>query len=219
MKRRMGLFGGSFNPIHNGHLHLVKAVKKALKLDGVLLMPAGEAPHKSTAEYAPAADRLEMCRLAAKKYPWLQVSDYETSKTGKSYTVETLRALSAEMPGTEWTLMIGSDMLLSFDTWYCWQEILQLAGLCVVSRQPGDLPDLNRKAEWLKQECPDAEILVLSVQAVPLSSTEIRLNLQKNADCSCLLPENVVQYIGKKHLYGNCGNQTWGEGVEQGNAE
>ncbi|MBP0970631.1 MAG: nicotinate-nucleotide adenylyltransferase [Oscillospiraceae bacterium] len=210
MKRQLGLFGGSFNPIHKGHLHLVRAVKKELKLDGVILMPAGEAPHKSTAEYAPAADRLRMCRLAAKNYRWLTVSDYETAKSGKSYTVDTLRALRAAYPDAEWTLMIGSDMLLTFETWREWQEILHMARLCAVSRESGDLPRLREKAESLKALCPGAEILVLSVQAVPVSSTEIRQNLKKNADCSCLLPENVVQYIRKKHLYGNDPEQTMG---------
>ena len=210
MKRQLGLFGGSFNPIHKGHLHLVRAVKKELKLDGVILMPAGEAPHKSTAEYAPAADRLRMCRLAAKNYRWLTVSDYETAKSGKSYTVDTLRALRAAYPDAEWTLMIGSDMLLTFETWREWQEILHMARLCAVSRESGDLPQLQEKAESLKALCPGAEILVLSVQAVPVSSTEIRQNLKKNADCSCLLPENVVQYIRKKHLYGNDPEQTMG---------
>ena len=219
MKQQIGLFGGSFNPIHNGHLHLVRSVKKALKLDRVILMPAGEAPHKSTAEYAPAADRLEMCRLAAKKYRWLTVSDYETSKSGKSYTVETLRALRAEYPDAEWTLMIGSDMLLFFETWREWQEILRLARLCAVSREEGDLPALNEKADALKAECPGAEIIVLSVQAFPVSSTEIRQNLKKNADCSCLLPENVVQYIGNRHLYGTDPEPAGGESIEQGYAE
>ncbi|MBQ5339104.1 MAG: nicotinate-nucleotide adenylyltransferase [Oscillospiraceae bacterium] len=201
MSRQMGLFGGSFNPIHNGHLHLARAVKRALRLDGVVLMPAGEAPHKSSAAYAPAADRLEMCRIAAKPYRWMKVSDYETRKSGKSYTVDTLRALTAQHPDTEWTLMIGSDMLLSFRTWREWQEILRLASLCAVSREQGDLPGLQACADSMKAECPDAEIRVLTVDAVEVSSTEIRQNLQNHADCSCLLPENVVQYIQEKHLY------------------
>ena len=201
MSRRMGLFGGSFNPIHNGHLHLARAVKRALKLDGVVIMPTGEAPHKSSAEYAPAADRLEMCRLAAAPYRWMRISDYETTKSGKSYTVDTLRALHEMHPDTEWTLMIGSDMLLSFRTWREWQEILRLAALCAVSRETGDLPALEAAAESMKAECPYADIRVLTVRAVEVSSTEIRQNLQKNADCSCLLPENVVQYIQEKHLY------------------
>ncbi len=201
MRRRIGLFGGSFNPIHNGHLHLAAAVKRGLKLDGVLLMPAGSAPHKSTAEYAPAEHRMELCRIAAKKYPWMAVSDYEIRKNGKSYTVETLRALTEAHPETDWTLMIGSDMLLTFDQWYCWQEILQLAGVCAVSREIGDLPELLSKAEKLQAAVPGAEIRVLRAAAFPASSTEIREKLRNHEECSCLLPENVVQYICENHLY------------------
>ena len=195
------MFGGSFNPVHNGHLHLVRAVKRALRLDGVVMMPTGEAPHKSSAEYAPASDRLEMCRLAAEKYHWLQISDYETRRSGKSYTVETLRALRQMQPDAAWTLMIGSDMLLTFSEWRAWQEILQMAGLCAVSREKGDLPALKRAAEALRQQVPEAEITVLTVQALPVSSTQIRKNLQIRADCSCLLPENVVKYIEDHGLY------------------
>ncbi len=201
MKRQTGLFGGSFNPIHNGHLHLVSSVKQALQLESVVLMPAGEAPHKSSAAYAPAADRLEMCRLAAKNYSWLRVSDYEMRRSGKSYTVETLRGLCAAEPENAWTLMIGSDMLLTFHHWVEWKEILRMARLCAVSRENGDLPELELAAENLRQAVPDAEITVLTVPAFSVSSTQIRENLQKHADCSCLLPENVVQYIHEKKLY------------------
>ncbi|MBQ8920739.1 MAG: nicotinate (nicotinamide) nucleotide adenylyltransferase [Oscillospiraceae bacterium] len=199
--QRLGLFGGSFNPIHLGHLHLVKAVKRGMKLDGILLMPAGTAPHKSTAEYADAAHRLAMCRLAAEAYPWMTVSDYEIRKEGKSYTVETLRALTQMQPDTEWTLLIGSDMLLSFDAWREWQEILRMAGICAVSRETGDLPALREKAKALKQQVPGAEIRILRAAAFPVSSTEIREKIRNGADCSCVLPENVVQYIRNNHLY------------------
>ena len=201
MSRQIGLFGGSFNPIHNGHLHLVRAVKRALKLDGVVLMPAGEAPHKSTAEYAPAEHRLEICRLAAENYPWMTVSDYEIRKNGKSYTVETLRALHAQHPDIHWTLMIGSDMLLTFDKWYCWQEILSLADVCAVSREKGDLPELTDKAKQLRAAAPGANITVLRTAAFPASSTEIREKLRRGADCAGLLPENALDYIAEKHLY------------------
>ena len=201
MKRRLGLFGGSFNPIHNGHLHLAEAAKDALRLSGVMLMPAGEAPHKSTAAYAPAADRLAMCQLAAENLPWLSVSDLEIRKTGKSYTVDTLRILRQEQPDTDWTLLIGSDMLLTFDTWHCWQEILQMAAVCAVSREKGDLPQLRDAAKKLRSDCPQARIRVVTAEAVVVSSTQIREAVQKNADCSCLLPENVVQYIQTHGLY------------------
>lgn len=199
--RQVGLFGGSFNPIHLGHLHLVESVYQALELDAVILMPTGEAPHKSSAEYAPAADRLAMCRLAAEKYPWITVSDYEMRKSGKSYTVDTLREFCAAQPDTAWTLLIGSDMLLSFETWRCWEEILKTARICAVSREEDDLSALRAAAEKLRCAVPEAKIRVLSVRAFPVSSTQIRRNLQKHADCSCLLPENVVQYIEAHELY------------------
>ncbi|MCR5305271.1 MAG: nicotinate (nicotinamide) nucleotide adenylyltransferase [Oscillospiraceae bacterium] len=205
--KQLGLFGGSFNPIHNGHLHLLRAVRRGLRLDGITLMPSGEAPHKDSSAYAPAADRLAMCRLAAAPFPWLTVSDYETKKPGKSYTVETLRHLRQTVPDADWTLLIGSDMLLSFETWHCWEEILQSARLCAVSREPGDLPQLRAYAAKLRRAVSGAHIRVLSVEAMPLSSTEIREKMQKNADCSCLLPQNVVQYICQNRLYGNGGGE------------
>ena len=217
MKQQLGLFGGSFNPIHNGHLHLAKAVKQSLGLAGVVLMPTGEAPHKSSAEYAPASDRLEMCRLAAEKYAWMRVSDHEIRKKGKSYTVETLRALHALHPQTDWTLMIGSDMLLTFTEWRAWQEILQMARICAVSRETGDLPALYAAAERLRQQ-PSASVTVLSAAPFPASSTEIRQNLQNDADCSCLLPENVVKYIQDHGLY-QTGRTFGGMRVEQGESE
>ena len=146
---RIALFGGSFNPIHNGHLHLAQTVHQQCGLDRMLLMPSGTAPHKSSDAYAPAADRLAMCRLAAEPYPWLEVSDYELTKPGKSYTVETLRYLHSRFPEDALFLLTGSDMLLSFDSWYCWQEILTLAGLLCVSRgtEPEDV--LRQKAAEL----------------------------------------------------------------------
>lgn len=202
---RVGLFGGSFNPIHNGHLHLAESVKTACGLDYVLLMPTGTAPHKSSAAYVDADHRYAMCQLAARAYDWLAVSDYEIRKGGKSYTVETLAHLKTQYPHVAWTLMIGSDMLLTFDRWYRWMDILEMAAVCVVSRQPGDEALLRQKAEALQQQMQQcgksADILVLSVAALPVSSTQIREKMQKNENCSCLLPENVVQYMNVYGLY------------------
>ncbi|MCQ2416949.1 MAG: nicotinate (nicotinamide) nucleotide adenylyltransferase [Oscillospiraceae bacterium] len=203
MRYEKGLFGGSFNPIHNGHLHLAESVKEQLALDEIVLMPTGEAPHKSSDAYAAPQHRLAMCQLAAEEYDWMSVSDYEIQKQGKSYTVDTLRMLTAQSKDTRWNLMIGSDMLLIFDQWRSWEEILKLARLCVVSREYNDLPVLQEKAELLKKSCCYADIIVLSVQAFPVSSTQIRQNVKKNADCSCLLPKNVVKYIGENRLYLN----------------
>ncbi len=202
---RIGLFGGSFNPIHNGHLHLAESVKNACDLRCVMLMPTGTAPHKSSAAYVDARHRYAMCKLAAEAYQWLAVSDYEIRKNGKSYTVETLTYLREQYPDVEWTLMIGSDMLLTFDSWYRWMDILEMASVCAMSRQHGDEAQLREKAEFLTQQMQDcgksADIRVLSVAALPISSTQIREKVQKNENCSCLLPENVVQYMNVYGLY------------------
>lgn len=202
---RIALFGGSFNPIHNGHLHLAQTVHQQCGLDRMLLMPSGTAPHKSSDAYAPAADRLAMCRLAAEPYPWLEVSDYELTKPGKSYTVETLRYLHSCFPEDALFLLTGSDMLLSFDSWYCWQEILTLAGLLCVSRgtEPEDV--LRQKAAELSSY---GQVTVVHAKPLLMSSSQIRHKIELCRKFSCYLPENVVQYIMLHRLYGVCSGES-----------
>lgn len=202
---RIALFGGSFNPIHNGHLHLAQTVHQQCGLDRMLLMPSGTAPHKSSDAYAPAADRLAMCRLAAEPYPWLEVSDYELTKPGKSYTVETLRYLHSRFPEDALFLLTGSDMLLSFDSWYCWQEILTLAGLLCVSRgtEPEDV--LRQKAAELSSY---GQVTVVHAKPLPMSSSQIRHKIELCRKFSCYLPENVVQYIMLHGLYAVCSGES-----------
>lgn len=202
---RIALFGGSFNPIHNGHLHLAQTVHQQCGLDRMLLMPSGTAPHKSSDAYAPAADRLAMCRLAAEPYPWLEVSDYELTKPGKSYTVETLRYLHSRFPEDALFLLTGSDMLLGFDSWYCWQEILTLAGLLCVSRgtEPEDV--LRQKAAELSSY---GQVTVVHAKPLPMSSSQIRHKIELCRKFSCYLPENVVQYIMLHRLYGVCSGES-----------
>lgn len=202
---RIALFGGSFNPIHNGHLHLAQTVHQQCGLDRMLLMPSGTAPHKSSDAYAPAADRLAMCRLAAEPYPWLEISDYELTKPGKSYTVETLRYLHSCFPEDALFLLTGSDMLLSFDSWYCWQEILTLAGLLCVSRgtEPEDV--LRQKAAELSSY---GQVTVVHAKPLPMSSSQIRHKIELCRKFSCYLPENVVQYIMLHRLYGVCSGES-----------
>ena len=202
---RIALFGGSFNPIHNGHLHLAQTVHQQSGLDRMLLMPSGTAPHKSSDAYAPAADRLAMCRLAAEPYPWLEVSDYELTIPGKSYTVETLRYLHRCFPEDALFLLTGSDMLLSFDSWYCWQEILTLAGLLCVSRgtEPEDV--LRQKAAELASY---GQVTLVHSKPLPMSSSQIRHKIELCRKFSCYLPENVVQYLMLHRLYGVCSGES-----------
>ena len=146
-----------------------------------------------------------MCRLAAEPYPWLEVSDYELTKPGKSYTVETLRYLHSRFPEDALFLLTGSDMLLSFDSWYCWQEILTLAGLLCVSRgtEPEDV--LRQKAAELSSY---GQVTVVHAKPLPMSSSQIRHKIELCRKFSCYLPENVVQYIMLHGLYGVCSGES-----------
>ena len=144
--QRIGLFGGSFNPIHNGHLHLAKAAKEGLGLDKVVLIPANVSPFKQDAPgMASGADRLAMCRLAAETLSFCEVDSCELERSGVSYTVDTVRLFRERYPEAELVLLVGSDMFLSFTRWHCWQEILEMAALGVVSRMTGDLEQLRRQ--------------------------------------------------------------------------
>lgn len=196
--RRIGIFGGSFNPPHLGHMHLAESVHEALSLDEVRLVPSGISPHRSMEAYAPDADRLAMCRLAAEGYPWMRADDHELRQAKVSYTVYTVRHFAEMFPGDKLYLLVGGDMLRSFQEWYQWQEILQHAALACVAREPGEYDTLCGCAEKLHQY---GEICLLHVESFEISSTKIRELVQKKQNYSCYLPEKIVQYIQTRNLY------------------
>lgn len=195
---KIGLFGGSFNPIHNGHINLAVSVKNALELDKVIFIPSGIAPHKSSDEYMPADDRLEMCRLALEEYSNFEISDYEIRRCGKSYTVYTVRHFKQLYPYDELVLMVGSDMFLTFDQWYEYHEILEKVTLAAISRYGSDLNELYKMCENLSLF---GKVIVVNAGAVTISSTKIRKMIKNNEDLSCYLNGKVVKYIMLKNLY------------------
>lgn len=197
--RRIGLFGGSFNPIHKGHLHLIEGASECLSLDQVIVIPACASPFKQhqKADVLPS-HRLAMCRLATEELPYCQVDSFELEQEGVSYTYHTAKHFRAQFPEAELILLVGSDMLLQFDRWYRWQEILQMVSLAVVSREIGDREKLAEKCDLLLQY---GKIYLCNVSAHTISSTKIRENLQNQKDVSCYLPEKVVQYILNHRLY------------------
>lgn len=196
---RIGLFGGSFNPIHNGHLHLIQTAKDCLVLDQVILVPARMSPFKQHhTEMASAEDRLAMCRLAAEAMPNCSVDSCELERGGVSYTIDTVRYFRQQYPAAELVLLMGSDMFLSFCHWYRWQEILQNAGLGVVSREADDRAALETQQQFLLQY---GKIFLCCADVYTISSTKIRENCKNQIDFSCYLPEKVVQYIISHGLY------------------
>ncbi len=190
---KIGVFGGTFNPPHNGHVRLAKAAADELKLDKLLVIPSCIPPHKIAAKLADGQERLEMCRLAFGCDPRFEVSPMELERGSRSYTVETLRELKALYPGSELYFIVGSDMLESFDKWYLWQEILSLSVLCAASREEGYNPDLSRFGKLAER------IKIITLDPLEVSSTQIRNSAGEVS--SELLDPKVAAYIREHGLY------------------
>lgn len=192
---RFGIYGGTFNPIHNGHLHLIRAACAQLSFDRLLVVPANIPPHKAATDLASNRDRLEMARLATAGMPGVWVSDIELRARGKSYTVLTLERLRALFPECRFTLLMGADMLESFDRWHRWRDILKLADIAAFARNEGEESLLERKAALI------GRARVVRVEPLPLSSTLVRERVRRGEDISGLVPEPVAAYIYEKGLY------------------
>lgn len=195
---KIGLFGGSFNPIHNGHINLATSVKDSLGLDKVILIPSKKSPHKDSSAYVSNTHRLNMCRLAIQGLKGFEVSDFEINRDTISYSIYTVEYFNSKYPNDILYLLIGSDMLLTFDTWKEYKRILSMVKLVVVSRQNGDMQSLLLKAQSLR---PYGDAIILNTPPLEISSTEVRKKVAFNEECSCILDEKVVQYIKSNGLY------------------
>ncbi len=199
---RIGIFGGTFNPVHNGHKRLAEEIKKRAQLDRIIIMPTFTPPHKAGKDLADSSHRLEMCRLMfAQEY--YSVSDLEIRREGKSYTVDTMTALKEMYPDDELFLIIGSDMLLSFDRWYRYEDILSMATLCVASRLDSvSFEDLSRYAsETLALDFSKEEIMLADIEPFECSSTEIREKLTEGTEVRNLVSDKVYDYMRLNLLY------------------
>lgn len=197
--KKMGLFGGTFDPIHQGHVDMALRLAEKLELDGVVLMPTFVPPHKIRATMAAAEHRLAMCRLAAEEHPLLQVSDMELRREGASFTVDTLTALCDQCPDTEWYLITGADMFTTLRTWHRFEKIARMAVLCTVPRAGTDSAQLRDYATAMEVEgirCYVDERPVLDV-----SSTEIRRRVATGESLAGLVPATVEDYILHHGLY------------------
>ena len=198
------LYGGSFDPPHNGHLNNLRAAIRRVHPDKVVVMPAGLSPFKQQTA-APAALRLEMCscfRELGQAVPQVEICGWEIAQAeagNRNYTVLTVEMLARKHPDAQLYLGIGSDMLLSFDAWHRWQDILRLAHLVVVSRNIGDDPALHAKARQLNPA--GGRILFAPVEALPMASSGLRARLAAGDPCEAELPEAVRAVIRRENLY------------------
>ena len=206
---KIGIYGGSFNPPHLGHMAAAESAAKYLGLDELLLIPAGIPPHKMlSADAAGADDRLAMTRLMGEQIALdtgvkVTVSDMEIARGGKSYTADTLRILHEQHPSDELWLLMGTDMFLTFQYWYKPDEIVRYAGLCAFGRTEKDGEELFApQRKYLGQRFPGSRVVTMTLpNLVDVSSTELRARIPKRETDGLLAPA-VLGYIYRKHLYG-----------------
>lgn len=202
---RIGIYGGTYNPPHIGHMRAAEYAIEALSLDRLLLIPTGVSPHKEMASGASSADRLEMLRLSAAGLEKAEISDIEIRREGRSYTVDTLRQLKAENPGAELVLLMGTDMFLSFHSWREPEQIMKLATLAVFFRgEKGEQTKIE--AQKLSLESLGARVELVQNPVTAISSTDLRRMLVFGCADPFLMP-GVDDYIRERGLYGTGKNR------------
>ncbi len=192
------LYGGTFDPPHNGHMNNLRAALELVQPDRAIVMPAGTPPHKA-ASATPGAVRLAMCGCFTALSPVVEVSDWEIRQGGRSYTVHTLEMLRQRFPDAALYLSVGSDMLLTFRQWRRWQDILAMAALVVESRRPGDDAALAAAARDL--ETAGGRVLFAQAESYPCASSDLRTGRIPRTQWPDYLPEKVLQVIEAQGLY------------------
>jgi nicotinate-nucleotide adenylyltransferase len=215
-QQAIGLLGGTFDPIHHGHLRMAEELAEVLELDQVRFVPAGQPPHRGHPRAA-AHHRLEMTRRAIAGNPRFLLDSREITRDAPSYSVDTLSELRAELPATTpLVLFMGGDAFLGLTTWHEWEHLLDLAHLAVAHR-PGfssavwedALPDPLRKRLSTRRceqpgeirECPAGRIFLHTITQLDISASQIRARALRGTSLRYLLPDSVIDYIHENRLY------------------
>lgn len=189
----IGVFGGSFNPPHVGHLIVLESVQEQLQFDKVLFIPAAIPPHKVEQQLAPPIARFEMTSMAVKNHPVFRATDIEIRREGYSYTIDTILQLQVLYPQAKISLIIGADNFLELDTWKSLDSLLQLVELVVMNRP--DYSAASHNSPYFRSA------KFVSVPNIAISSSEIRRRVKQHRSIRYLVPTDVEQYIYLKGLY------------------
>ena len=215
-KERIGIFGGTFNPIHNGHVKAVLEVQKTFFLDKVLMIPSYIPPHKGAPDVAPPSDRMQMVKLAAVFYPQFVPSHIEIEAKGKSYSILTLAKLKQQFPNAAMFFILGVDAFLEIDTWREYKKVLEQCHFIVISRPGYDLNEAKKPlggnyAERMVQVLETTKldkamlhpykIFLLSINALDIASKNIRKKVKMGKSIASLVVEPVEEYIQINKLY------------------
>jgi nicotinate-nucleotide adenylyltransferase len=209
-RKKIGIFGGTFDPIHIGHLRLALELKQQLGLDEMRLLPCHQPPHRDAPQVS-SKQRAEMLRIALQDCPELQVDERELQRDKPSYTYDTLVELRAEL-GSEVSLVLcmGADAFAGLPTWHRWQELIHLAHIVVIARpgwaipESGDARDLLNKHQGEQthlEESAAGSIVLQSPRLLPISATDIRAHIQAGTSAQFLVPDAVWNYIKANQLY------------------
>ena len=211
--RRLGLLGGTFDPIHNGHVDAADAARRTLELDEVLLIPAHDPPHKPLDPHASPFHRFALAALAGQQHPWLRVSDMELRRQGPSYTVNTLRSLQAAGWGaSQLFFILGADAFAEIAAWREFPAVMDLANFVVVARPGttldaaiGRTPALGarlRSLAAMRGDSPDTGVVLVEARTRDISSTVVRSRLAAQQPIDELVPAPVARHIVAHQLYG-----------------
>lgn len=197
---RIGIFGGAFNPVHNGHINLANSYLESLLLDKLLVIPTADPPHRTACGLVDEKDRLNMLSLAFENDERIELSDIEFRRQGKSYTFDTVRELRKTYKKDELFLIIGEDQFLNFNKWFKYEELLSQVVLCTAAREKNKRNEIISFADFLLKG--EKNYYLADFEPVIVSSSEIRAKLKSKEEVSALLPEKVYNYIKDKGLYG-----------------
>lgn len=197
---RKAIFGGTFDPIHNGHLHIAYEALYRLQLNKVIFIPSGNPPHKLRKGITDSSLRYEMVKAAIGSEKCFEISDYEIKKGNLSYTYETLEYFSNLEKNTEWYFITGVDCLMDINYWKNVDKIFKLCSFAVFNRPGYKVEDIQRQKSIIEQKY-SSKIIFLDIPLLDISSTNIRIKLKQGKSVSYLLPESVYNIIKRFKLY------------------
>jgi len=194
----VGIFGGTFNPIHRGHTALIAQAHDELMLDKIIVIPSGNPPHKRELDIASGNDRKRMVELALEDYPYCEISDYEMSREEYSYSATTLQYYSKYYSNIYF--IIGADSLLQLDTWYHPEIVMRYATIVAANRDAHAAEELNKAADRLKANY-GARVIFIHMPRIDVSSSAIRTHLANGLPVDGMLDAGVEEYIRQRGLY------------------
>lgn len=200
-KKKIGIMGGTFNPIHNGHLILGQTAYEQFDLDEVLFMPNKKPYYKKLSKNITDDQRCDMVKLAIADNDAFTFSDIEVTREGNTYTIDTLRILTEQNPDCEYYFIMGADSLFHFDSWKEPEEITKLAVLLVATRETMATFDIESQIEYLQSEYENARIECLFSPSLEISSSQLRKRCRDGKSIRYLVPDSVASYIKEHELY------------------